>query len=128
MAVLSGATRDNPRLGIAAAKQLLSANSILLSLGCQAAGSQQEAAEADLLDLSAAIASLDAESTVSRNLGLYVKDASIEIVGGSPCATLTALKDRITHYVEGPHGGLTAEQAAPLTEALTHIAARLGCA
>ena len=125
--VLDQAGKNNPKLTVEQAHQLLYANEIEINLGCLDAGSPVPAAEHDLLDLGQTIDGLGIKKAVADDLGNSVREANEHLAQGklaNACHDLSDLTKKINN--DQHKGQLTPAQAAQLTAEVATISSSLG--
>ena len=126
--MLDQAGKNNPKLTVYQAEQLLAANQIEVLLGCIPASSTAPAAEVALLELGATIDGLGLEKGLADDLGNRVRETSKKVADGKTgdaCHQLGDLSKKIAE--QAVKGKLTAAQAAELNAAVAHIGTQLGC-
>jgi hypothetical protein len=126
--VLDQAGKNNAKLTVEQAEQLLEANEIEIDLGCLDAGSPVPQAERDLLELGATIDALGLDKPVADDLGNHVREASKQLAQrklADSCRQLSDLTARIDEQ-QRKHK-LTSGQAAQLRTEVTSIATEVGC-
>jgi beta-glucosidase len=126
--VLDQAGKNNPKLTVAQAEQLLYANEIEINLGCLDPASPVPKAERDLLELGATIDGLGLEKGVADDLGNRVREASKQLAQGKldqSCKQLSDLAKKIDEQAR--KGKLTPAQQALLGGEVAAISTDLGC-
>ena len=126
--VMDEVTERGSDLSVGEARMLLSANQILLTLGCQAAGSNRHAVENDLLSLVETIKGYGLHRSASADLKEGVRDVGLRVIAGSSlaCREIGDLRRTINHY-DGRKKGLTHAQADELRADVAAVASQLGC-
>jgi hypothetical protein len=122
--VFDQAGAGKPKLTIAQAEQLLSANQIEALLGCK----PSPAAEQDVVELLGTIAGMGLDKPVADDLDGQVREIGKHVVEGNAkdsCHSLADLSKKIGDLRS--QGKLTAAQAATLGDAVKEIESLLGC-
>jgi hypothetical protein len=126
--VLDEESGPKPKLTVAQAEQLLSANQIEALLGCIPPGSPAPAAERDVLELLGTIDGLGAERHVADDLSRRAGEVGRRVMDGNArdaCRSLADLSRKVADLRS--HGKLTAPQAATLGAAVAQLQVLLGC-
>ena len=126
--VMREATETGADLTVAQARMLLSANQVLLTLGCQAAGSPRPGIEHDLLGMVGTINGFGLRRSVAADLKDGIREIGVRVVSGSSlaCKSVKELRRTISEY-DGRRNGLTRAEASELRTDLAAIADALDC-
>jgi GH35 family endo-1,4-beta-xylanase len=128
--VMDQAGKNNPKLTVEQAEQLLSANQIEALLGCIGIDSGVPAAEHGLLELGATIDGLAIDKPLADELGNRVREIGKQVAGGhadQACHQLSDLSKKIADSAAAKKPRLTADEAALLQADVAQIGADLGC-
>jgi len=128
--VVDQSGKNNGKLTVAQAEQLLSVYQIEVLLGCIPADSPNPQAQVDLLELGAGIDGLGLDAGLANDLGNRARETGKQLAVGNlagTCSQLNGLSNKVDTEAGKKNPKLTAAQAAWLHASVDAIKTELGC-